>query len=54
MNRIEKKLGELKEQGKKALITYVTCGDGGYDATEKAVYETENEIGNEPFCCHIC
>lgn len=41
MNRIEKKLGELKEQGKKALITYVTCGDGGYEATEKAVYEME-------------
>lgn len=39
MNRIEKKLAELKEQDKKALITYVTCGDGGYDVTERAVLE---------------
>ena len=30
MNRIEKKFNELKNQGKKALITYVTCGDGGF------------------------
>ena len=41
MNRIEKKFNELKNQGKKALITYVTCGDGGYEATETAVFEME-------------
>lgn len=38
-NRIEKKLEELKESGKKALITYVACGDGGYETTETAVLE---------------
>lgn len=41
MNRIEKKFDELKNQGKKALITYVTCGDGGYDVTETSVLEME-------------
>lgn len=41
MNRIDKKLADLKQQGKKALITYLTCGDGGYDATETAVLEME-------------
>lgn len=41
MNRIEKKFDELKSQGRKALITYVTCGDGGYETTEKAVLEME-------------
>lgn len=38
-NRIEKKFEELKAAGKKALITYVTCGDGGYETTETAVLE---------------
>lgn len=37
MNRIEKKLSELKENNRKALVTFITCGDGGYDTTEKAV-----------------
>ena len=37
MNRIDKKLQQLKAENKKALITYVTCGDGGYDTTESAV-----------------
>ncbi len=42
MNRIEKKLAELKEQNKKALVTYITCGDGGYETTESAVLEMVN------------
>ncbi|MCM1225862.1 MAG: tryptophan synthase subunit alpha [Clostridium sp.] len=41
-NRIEAKLEELKNAGKKALITYVTCGDGGYETTEAAVMEMIN------------
>ncbi len=39
MNRIEQKMSALKTKGKKALIAYVTCGDGGYDATEMAVLQ---------------
>lgn len=38
-NRIDKALENCKTQGKKALITYITCGDGGYDCTEQAVLE---------------
>lgn len=41
-NRIESKLEQLKTAGKKALITYVTCGDGGFDTTETAVMEMIN------------
>lgn len=37
MNRINEKLSKLKAENKKALITYVTCGDGGYETTEAAV-----------------
>jgi tryptophan synthase alpha chain len=41
MNRIDLKLQALKEQNKKALITFITSGDGGYETTENAVYEME-------------
>ena len=37
MNRIDEKLAKLKSENKKALITYVSCGDGGYETTENAV-----------------
>lgn len=37
MNRINEKLQQLKNENKKALITYVTCGDGGFETTEAAV-----------------
>lgn len=37
MNRIDEKFRELKEQNKKALITFVTSGDGGYETTINAV-----------------
>ena len=40
-NRIDEKLKQLKEQNKKALITYITAGDGGLELTEKAVLEME-------------
>lgn len=38
-NRIDTKLEQCKAQGRKALIPFITCGDGGYDCTEKAVLE---------------
>lgn len=41
-NRIEAKLEDLKNAGKKALITYVTCGDGGFETTEAAIMEMIN------------
>lgn len=37
MNRIDERLAKLKSENKKALITYVSCGDGGYETTENAV-----------------
>ncbi|MEE5992619.1 MAG: tryptophan synthase subunit alpha [Oscillospiraceae bacterium] len=40
-NRIDEKFAELKAQNKKALITYIVAGDGGYDLTEKAVLAME-------------
>jgi tryptophan synthase alpha chain len=41
MNRIDKKFAELKEQNKKALITFITSGDAGYETTENAVLAME-------------
>lgn len=40
-NRIDAKFADLKAQGRKALITYIVAGDGGYDLTEQAVLEME-------------
>ena len=40
-NRIDKKFAQLKAQNKKALITYISAGDGGLELTEKAVLEME-------------
>ncbi|MBI5179465.1 MAG: tryptophan synthase subunit alpha [Nitrospinae bacterium] len=37
MNRIEKKFQELKANGKKALIVFVTAGDPDMDTTEKLI-----------------
>ena len=41
MNRIDEKFAKLKENGKKALITYVTAGDPSLEKTEEAVYAME-------------
>jgi tryptophan synthase alpha chain len=38
-NRIDAKLEQCKAEGRKALISFITSGDGGYDCTEKAVLE---------------
>ena len=41
MNRIDAKFRELKAQGKKALIIYLTCGYPDLNTTEKLVLESE-------------
>lgn len=41
MNKIELKLSQLKKAGRKALITYMTSGDGGYAMTENCVAAME-------------
>ncbi len=41
MNRIDKKFGELKSEGKKALIPYICSGDPSAEMTEKLVYTLE-------------
>ena len=38
-NKIDVRLEQCKAEGRKALITFITAGDGGYDCTEKAVLE---------------
>lgn len=38
-NRIDQKLEECKIKNRKALITFITSGDSGYETTEKAVLE---------------
>ncbi|MCD7958130.1 MAG: tryptophan synthase subunit alpha [Ruminococcus sp.] len=38
-NRIDTTLAQYKKTGKKALIPFITSGDGGYDCTEQAVME---------------
>lgn len=40
-NRIDAKLEQCKAEGRKALITFITSGDGGYACTEAAVLEME-------------
>lgn len=40
-NRIDAKFEALKAEGKKALVTYIVAGDGGYDLTEQAILEME-------------
>ena len=39
MNRIDKCFEDLKNQGKKALITFVTAGDPDLETTERLVLE---------------
>ena len=41
MNRIEKRLEELKQQNKKAFITYTTAGLPDYDTTKKLMFAQE-------------
>lgn len=41
MNRIDVKFEELKKANKKALIAFLTVGDGGYETTEKAILAME-------------
>lgn len=40
-NKIDAKLEQCRAEGRKALITFITSGDGGYDVTEQAVLEME-------------
>lgn len=41
MNRIDEKFKELKEKNKKALITFITSGDAGYETSEKCIEKME-------------
>ena len=41
MNRIEERLTALKEEGKKAFITYTTAGLPDYDTTKKIMFAQE-------------
>ena len=41
MNRIEERLTALKEEGKKAFITYTTAGLPDYDTTKKLMFAQE-------------
>jgi len=43
MSRIETKFLELKKQGRKGLITYITAGDPSLKVTEELVRSFENE-----------
>ncbi len=40
-NRIDAKFAQLKKVDRKALITYITAGDGGYETTEQAILAME-------------
>ena len=63
MNRIEERLAALKEEGKKAFITYTTAGLPDYDTTKKIMFAQEKagidimEIGvpfSDPYCRWPC
>lgn len=40
-NRIDIKLEQLKAENRKALVTFITAGDGGYQTTEDAILAME-------------
>lgn len=40
-DRLDKKFRELGSAGKKALVTYIVAGDGGYDLTEELILAME-------------
>ena len=44
MNRIEEKLAQLKEQNKKAFITYTTAGLPDMETTKKIMF-AQQEAG---------
>lgn len=46
MNRISEKFKELKKEGKKAFIPYITAGDPSLSMTEKLVFELEKRGSN--------
>lgn len=46
MNRIDSMFAELKNQNKKALITFITAGDPDFDTTEQLVLEMERQGAN--------
>ena len=41
MNRIDRKFAQLKEQGKKAFIAFITAGDPNLKVTEELVLAFE-------------
>jgi tryptophan synthase alpha chain len=43
MNRIDEHFAELKKEGKKALITFLTVGDPNLDVSEKAIRTMQEE-----------
>ena len=43
INRIDERLGALKKQGKKALITFLTVGDPDIETSEKAIFTMQEE-----------
>lgn len=43
MNRIDEKFKQLRDNGKKALVTFVTAGDPDFDLCEKFVLEMERD-----------
>ncbi len=43
MNRIDEHFSKLKEQGKKALITFLTVGDPNLEVSEKAIRTMQEE-----------
>lgn len=39
MNRVEQKFRQLRQENKKAFITFITCGDPNLDVTQKLILE---------------
>ena len=46
MNRIEEKLAQLKEQNKKAFITYMTAGMPDFDKMQEII-RTQEQAGTD-------
>lgn len=42
MNRIDKKLKEVRDKNQKALVAFLTAGDPNMDMTEEFIYRLEN------------
>ena len=43
-NKIDARLEQCRAEGRKALITFITSGDGGYDVTDRQFWKWKRMV----------